>query len=602
VVTEPTTVRDLLDRADAERSAGRGDAAVALYEEAADLCRASDDLDGWTRAVLGSASSQVFGSEPGRLPAQLHEVYERVTEDGPRARLAAALARCWVYAGEAARAIVFANEAVQRAEQVDDPQLLADSLDAALTAHWGPDDLSDRRRLAARLGDVAAHLLDSDARLKAHMWGLQVAAETLDVPGMHRHMRALERLGEESPVAMFFAASRRLMLDLLRGRTDTADRLCSIVDESLEQAYVPDGWMIQAEMRAYTAVQSGDADTCADKAALGEELALSEGQAVIAAEAAGWWVGAGRLDRARALVRTLEGPVLDELPRDVNWLLTLQVALQVAIAADERGLMEQASRLLAPYEGRAVINAGAVQFHGVTDDPLSRAFDILGEPEKAAQLRRNALATYERIGAQWWRDQLLAWAPAGPEVHPDRLHLHPTGGRLWVVGADGAPSTLPALRGLGYLHQLVRRPGEDVSVIDLVGREHGHASGRQNDLGDVIDDQARDAYRQRLRELDEEIAEAEDWGDAGRLDLRSREREAVLAELRSATGLGGASRISGATTERARVAVRKAIVGALARIADVDPSTARHLRDRVHTGSTCRYEPDPDRPVEWILR
>ena len=68
---------------------------------------------------------------------------------------------------------------------------------------------------------MAAHVLDPDARLQAHLWALQVACEALDLPTVHRQMRALERLGEESPRALFFAASRRLMLDLLRGRTDS---------------------------------------------------------------------------------------------------------------------------------------------------------------------------------------------------------------------------------------------------------------------------------------------------------------------------------------------------------------------------------------------
>ena len=119
----------------------------------------------------------------------------------------------------------FADEAVEHAERVDAPELLADCLDAALAAHWGPDELDVRRALAAQLDDVAAHVLDPDARLQAHLWGLQVACETLDLHGMHRQMRALELLGEESPRALFFAASRRLMLDLLRGRTDTSDQL-----------------------------------------------------------------------------------------------------------------------------------------------------------------------------------------------------------------------------------------------------------------------------------------------------------------------------------------------------------------------------------------
>jgi len=603
VVTDhPATVGDLLDRADGELAAGRGAEAVALYEQAAERCRATDDLEGWTRAVLGTASAQVFGSEPGRLPAQIHEVYQRVEAPEPRTRLAAALARCWVYAGDAARALPFAEEALRQAEPLADPVLLADALDAALAAHWGPDELDQRRLLAGRLVETAAHVLDPDTRLKAHLWGLQVACEDLNLPAMHRQMRALERLGEESPRAAFFAASRRLMLDLLRGRPDTLAPLLAAVERASEQVFIPDAWMIQGGMRVYTALQTGDADTCAEVAAIAEAYALGEGVEAVVAETSLWWLGAGRPERARALIRTLAGPALDALPRDVNWLLTLQTTLQVALALGERDLVAQAAGHLAPYEGRAVVNAGAFMFHGVTDDPLSRAFAELGDPERAARLRAAALATYERIGATWWRDQLLAAAPpAGAEgaARARRFHLRPADGGLWTVGAGGA--VLPSLKGLGYLHQLLRAPGQEVAALDLVGRDLGHSSAAQADLGPVLDDRARQEYRQRLRDLDDEIAEAEDWADAGRLEALRGEREALIAELAGATGLGGTARTTGSTAERARVAVRKAIVAALDRIGEVDESMARHLRDRVRTGTACRYEPDQDHPVDWVL-
>ncbi|MGH3431870.1 MAG: hypothetical protein ACRDQB_03430 [Thermocrispum sp.] len=600
MATDRATRRRLLDRADAERAAGRGDVAVALYREAAEECRAADDLAGWARAVLGSASAQDFESEPGLLPAELHEVYERVRDDALRARLAAALARCWVYAGQAARAVRFAEEAVDLARVVDAPVLMADCLDAALACHWGPDDLARRQELATNLDDVTAHLRDPEAQLRARLWGLQIACEQLDVPAMHRQLRALEGLGERSPAALFFAASRRLMLDLLHGRTDTVDRLCEIADEAARHAFVPDGWKVLEAMRGFTAVQSGDADACATTAARAEAYATSEGVPSVTAEAAVLWLGADRPDRARTLLGTIE-TVLDDLPPDVNWLLTQQLALQVAVAIDHPPVMERAIRLLAPYEGRAVMNAGAVLFHGVTDDPLSRAHERLGNHETAARLRNSALATYERIGAAWWRDRLLASAPAAAADSRGRLHLRPTSGGLWVIGSDTGTVPVPALRGLEYLYELLRRPGEDVSALDLVARVQGHGSVQQFDLGEVIDDQARDAYRRRLRELDGEIAEADDWNDTGLLEMRTSEREALLSELARATGLGGTPRVTGSTSERARIAVRKAIVGALARIAEADARMARHLRDRVRTGAVCRYEPDPDHPVQWVL-
>lgn len=51
---------------------------------------------------------------------------------------------------------------------------------------------------------------------KPNLWALTLAWEVLDLTRMHREMRALELLAEESPRAGFFAASRRLALDLFR--------------------------------------------------------------------------------------------------------------------------------------------------------------------------------------------------------------------------------------------------------------------------------------------------------------------------------------------------------------------------------------------------
>src|SRR5262249_19644090 len=105
---------------------------------------------------------------------------------------------------------------------------------------------------------------------------------------------------------------------------------------------------------------------------------------------------------------------------------------------------------------------------------------------------------------------------------------------------------------------------------------------------------ARRAYRARITELDREL-------EAGDREDLLQEREALVAQLAGATGLAGRERRSGASSERARVAVRKAIINTLARIAEQDPALARHLHDRVRTGHQCRYTPDPDHPIVWTL-
>jgi hypothetical protein len=401
---------------------------------------------------------------------------------------------------------------------------------------------------------------------------------------------------------LFFAASRRLMLDLLRGRTDTAARLRGLAADAAETASLADAWMVLKAMDAYSAAQSGDIAACEAGAAECEEFALAEGVTVVCAEAAFLWSCTPRLDRARALVRTFIAPVLDDLPRDVNWLLTLQCVLEAALAVGDREVVGNCARLMAPYEGRAVFNAGAVMFHGVTDDTLARAAALLGDPATAMRLRDRAMATYERLGAQWWRDRLASWQPPpadGDSRGPRRPPLHPAPGGFWLVGPAGAATPLPALRGLGYLRDLLRRPHQPVAALDLVAAGTGTVA--QPGLGALLDRQAISAYRTRLRDLDSELAEAEQWSDIGRADSLSKERDALLEELARAAGLAGRARTAGSSAERARVAAKKAISSAIDRIATVDEPLARHLQACIHTGLTCTYEPDPVDNLDWIL-
>jgi len=549
--------------------------------EATDLALAAGDLAAATRAVLALARGQRFGEEPGLLPARLHDVYVRVEDPAARASLAAALARTWVYTGQPRRAVPFADTALALAHQLNDPVVLADCLDATMAAHWGPDDLARRREWAEELGDTVAHLREPRARRQANVWGLTVAFETLDLPRMHRHLRALEMLGDEDPEARFFAASRRLAVDLLRGRLDTAPYLRRLANEAAEHVVIADREAVLHAMTAYPALLSGDRDTCAAEATLAEEFALAEGMTTLLAEVAWIWVGAGRLDRAEALVGHFGADTLNGLPRDADWLLTLQCILEAALAVGNKDVVATAVELLTPYEKRAVINAGAVMFHGVTDDTLARGHALLGNLDVAARLRQQALDTYRRIGAIWWRERLEVQAVDG-------VPFHATDGGLWRVG----PATVPAMRGLEYLHHLLGRPGVEVAALDLVSAHTGNGTVLQTDTGPLLDQQAIIAYRRRLAHL-----------EAQEVVSRSlaAERDALRAQLGAAAGLGGRSRGTGSSAERARVTVRKAIVNALARVAELDADVGRHLYERVSTGVTCCYSPDPDKPVRWIL-
>ena len=600
MATDAVTPAALLEQADAARTAGQGARAAALYAAAADQADRDGDLEAQVTAVLGLAHCQEYNLTPGALPVRLYEPYARTGDSVQRARLAAALARCWAYSGEPGRAGPFADEALRIAEERDDPGLLADTLDAALAAYWGPDDLDRRRSWALRLGDVAAHLPDLDARLQAHLWALTLAWEVLDLARMYREARALELLAVESPRAAFFAASRRLALDLLRGRTDTLPTLRAAAAAASAATLIPDSYGVLHNMTGYTALIAGDRETCTAEAPAFEEYGVSQGVAAVRAEAAMIWLGAERLDKVHEMVAPFTSEVLAGLPRDSDWLLTLQCVLEGGLATGDRQLVADVARLLRPYSGRAVINAGAVMFHGVTDDTLARAAALLGAADEARRLGAEALATYERIGAVWWRDRLRRAMGPAVETGVTTVRLVEQAGGLWQVGRPGHEVTLPDLRGLHQLHALLSRPDTGVLATDLVtGKDP--AAVWQPGL-EVIDDRARRAYRRRLAELEQEIISASARGDRGRHGRLRDEQKLLLAQLSAGTGLGGRPRITGSTVERSRIAVRKTLVAAIARIAEADPWLGRHLRDRVRTGTECRYESDPDHPVTWVVR
>jgi len=105
----------------------------------------------------------------------------------------------------------------------------------------------------------------------------------------------------------------------------------------------------------------------------------------------------------------------------------------------------------------------------------------------------------------------------------------------WEIAFAESTIRLPDLKGLHDLSRLLSRPGEAFYCLDLTGR--GDADSGEA----VLDARGRQVMKLRIRELQEELAEAEDMNDIGRAeDLRS-ELERLVEALSSALGLGGRS-------------------------------------------------------------
>jgi hypothetical protein len=117
----------------------------------------------------------------------------------------------------------------------------------------------------------------------------------------------------------------------------------------------------------------------------------------------------------------------------------------------------------------------------------------------------------------------------------------------------------------------------------------------------VLDGAARAQLRARLIDLQQEIDEAERFGDRDRVPLLRSEFEFITHELAAAVGLGGRARGHTSEAERARQSATKAIHQAIERIDSHDHRLAEHLRHTVRTGALCCYAPDPRVPGRWRI-
>ena len=120
-----------------------------------------------------------------------------------------------------------------------------------------------------------------------------------------------------------------------------------------------------------------------------------------------------------------------------------------------------------------------------------------------------------------------------------------------------------------------------------------------SDTGPLLDAAARNTYRQRIRELDDELAAADRAGDSTAADKAHQERQALIGELRRATGLAGRPRRATADAERARVNVTRTLRAAIDRITVAAPIAGSHLNSSIRTGTLCRYQPAPGGPAHW---
>ena len=354
-----------------------------------------------------------------------------------------------------------------------------------------------------------------------------------------------------------------------------------------------------------------------------------------------------------AIAHPLQAPSKERPPfGDLTLAPLFEAQVEIAVAADDLATARRASESLrtiansyqSPWlvasatlaEARTALLAGDLDHAVAASTAAISGWADIGAPYETAvarmvlaevharsgshataRLERQAAATaFHTFGAELRAAQARSLLDGGPL--PDRTHgaaqdnpaSEPATFRLdgdtRTVLFAGEAALIGDLKGFRYLARLLAEPGREFHVLDLVAVEQGTLPTRTaaavsepvaGGLGGrglpALDDQARQAYRRRLADVDEDIEDALRCNDPARAELAQRDRDYLITELTRAVGLGGRLRTVGSDSERARMAVARTLRYGIDRLAEQNAALATHLDNCIHTGTYCSYRPDP---------
>ena len=646
----------LCELGEAAAAAGDQNRAGQAYAEAAELARRTARPELLAAAALGLAGGrggfEVDLRDPDRVAMLKQALRAQPEGDSPvRTRLLGRLSLALAFTEATARQReALSAEAVAMARRLGDPAALAGALAARCDAIADPDHLAERRAAATEIIQLAGSSGDRTSEMLGRRLLVVALAQAADWPAVDAEAAAYARRAEQlaQPRLTWYVPLWRGARALMRGDHAQAEACAS---ELNDRALRPDGGNAQllALVQRYVWLMNQDraGELDGDFAAI---VALLPGDpAMVICARAFFNARRGRLAQARA---DLDRVAAGEVPRDGEWLHKYVQAAVAAVLADHRTAAELAYRVLTPYAGQCAVEGilagswGSVAAHlGLVASYLGRAgeaaahfalaaeLDEAGGPALAARTRNWAGALPDGTPADSTpadsapadsaadetaadsaadgaadgtpadsaaddtaadsaaADRTAADSAAADRTAADDTAVFRLDGRVWTLRYGGRTVRLPDSKGLRDLAVLITRPGERTHVSELAG-----ASGQPRaDLGPMADRRALAAYRERLRGIDAGLDSLDEGSpEAGALH---RERDALLAELSAAAGLGGRARTAGSPAERMRKAVTYRIRHAISQVADVHPELGRHLRASVRTGTWCGYS--PERRVDW---
>jgi tetratricopeptide (TPR) repeat protein len=631
----------LLRLGQARLSAGVVDEARETFETAASHARRLGREDVLAEAALGF-SAGLGGIEIRMFDrAQIDLLEEALAALGPaesslRARVMARLSIALTFAEPAERRRQLAEDAIASARRVGDPGTLVAALGAHCDAIAGPDFSEQRLAEADEMIKLSRNAGDKSMELLGRRHRVVALVELGEIPAVDAEVDAYASTAEAfgQPLYQWYVPMWRAMRAMMDGRLRECRELIEEVARVGSRAQ-SDNAKLLAEVLEWNLLRvEGRSQEVAEN--LREQLKLVDG---VYGES--FWVGltapAAFPAEAKAALGRLAPNDFAELPRDTIWLGGMSGVADACDVVRDVEVAEKVYEILLPYGRRFAIDGTATACYGSMSRWLGTLAAVLGRHETAAEhfedalrahrgtgaaalvaetlraygatliesgdrnrgeaLLREALAGFEELGMDVRVEQTAALLPT-----PARPNVFHREGESWELTYEGRTARFKDTKGIRDIAALLAAHGREVHVADLITAQQtgDRMPSVAADRGEsVLDPSARAAYRDRLVELQEEVTDAESFGDAVRAGRAREQMDIIAGELASALGLGGRARRLGDPVERARKAVAQRVRNTLKRIEAEHPALARHLEVSLRMGSFCSYT--PEHPVDWAL-
>lgn len=219
--------------------------------------------------------------------------------------------------------------------------------------------------------------------------------------------------------------------------------------------------------------------------------------------------------------------------------------------------------------------------------------------------RRPTAAVPSGTGLKAVRDQVQT-GENRPDT--DAPHLFRREGELWTLAYEGKVVRVRHRKGLTILAYLLQNAGRRFHALELSAlldhrSEQSLRAKTQEMLGSksepLLDTQAKQSYRKRLRELRAEIEEAKANNDVMRAERMEEESAYLTRELARALGIFGRDRRLPSDAERARLRVTWVVRSATNLVSAQHASLGRFLRASIRTGAYLSYRPTSDIAPDW---